>query len=269
MASLGRRSYVGVTGFTKNYEIVYCNYLFGKLEFYNKDHAPMIGFFVSDESISGQTLGDNRYVKIDDLYSLIHSADERIYRTIHYDTQNLESLPIQMGKLLKYTPNKETDVVLGELVDGVQLNIPWPKPDYVKNSIKKEGLDVILKISKKAMEGMSSEQVVKKLGGYVDVVDMVTYDFSGDTDRKVGLKEAEYFHYLMEYSNLNMKFGISGNLSPENVAESVRYFKKSPDKFLDFLSINMESGPGNGLSMQRMVEYFNNALHALYPSIKK
>lgn len=274
MAKPGYRSYIGATGFTKAHEVSYCNYMFERLGLYKTDHVPMMGFLVSDRTLRGEPTDNKRYAPIKDVRSLAKSADGRIFRTVHYNTHDMSTLPEQIGDLLRYGEDFPEDG-LEMYVDGIQLNMAWPDRKLVERIGDETDLEIILQVSAKAMAGMSPEQSAKKVvADYQDLIDTALYDPSGGTGKKVDLAAAARFYETLRLDGFGIGFGVAGGLSPENVAESASYFRRHCDGFLDFLSIDVESGirkvsedgKSDGMSMQRLQEYFTNATRAFYPS---
>jgi len=277
MAEPGYRSYIGATGFTKKHEVIYCNYLFEKLGFYRTDHIPMLGFLVSDRTLRGEQTDNKRYVRIDEVHSLIQSADKRVFRTIHYNTQDTSRLSDQIHELLDYRPEGTKNTLkMASSVDGIQLNMAWPDVGQLERMRDEfPDLYIILQVLDKVNPSMTPQQAATKtVNEYSGLIHFVLYDSSGGTGKKVDLAAARKFYEELRDHGSDIGFGIAGGLSPENVADFVRYFRTGPDTFLDFLSIDVESGIRrvsedgklDEMSMEKMQTYFTNAMRAFYPS---
>jgi phosphoribosylanthranilate isomerase len=131
---------------------------------------------------------------------------------------------------------------------GVQLNVPWPRPDQLRRMRQEVFTQIVLQLSRQAwlMIREDSELLVSRLrhwyvadlgGGPKPLFDRLLIDFSGGRGVELNVEVAAKILTALIEAELPFQYGLAGGLNPDNLECLAPLLARSPD-----LSWDMESG---------------------------
>ncbi len=204
---MSERPYIGVTGAASVKEVNQLMRTFTSFGFnLESSHLPMVGFLVSQKTLSGQA-GNLRYPKVENLTALLEATKGLTFNTIHYN------LSRGSGEVLPEARSHPTlthqiaalfnrGIYADNLCRGVQLNIVWPSPDQIKNVINLlPDLKIILQLSQGCLVDPPT-QVVDRLGEYADLIQYALLDPSAG---KGQVFSARSIYLIMNKLNLYIR----------------------------------------------------------------
>lgn len=174
-------------------------------------HIPMIGLLVSYNTLNGQSTKNKRYPPIKVLPELLKATKGKVLTSIHYYTQETDSLPEQVEVLFK-------GIYEEGLCRIIQLNISCSNIIHVA-TIKEEypNMQIILPVSNDC-----SKKVAERVVGYRDLVDYVLIDPSKGRGKIFDLESSIATYCEIKKYCPNLTIGFAGGFTGENVASRLK-----------------------------------------------
>lgn len=235
------KPYVGITGPVSLEEIELLNSEFKDAGFSDSPCSmPMIGILASMKTLMRQEVSNRRYPLLEDIQGLLSSIKENTFKTIHYNTRELDTIYNQINYLIKGFCDEG-------LVDGIQLNIVFPPLSQVKR-IKKRfpNLEIIFQANNGVIQSGNAKQVAEKIQGYGDTIDYVLIDPSGGRGREFHIDQSVEIANALKEKNPHLGIGFAGGFNGENIYERISKLGEKLGNY-DF-SIDAESGLRDKLS---------------------
>ncbi len=217
--------YVGITGFMAN-ELVDLNYASHKAGIAKRNMVLSAGILMSEKTLKGE--GDkypNKYPVRENVHEILRCGDDHTINTIHYSTDNVDTLELQLMTMVGMygwiTVNDPITHHERLVLDGFQLNVPWPPIARIKGFVDmcrtaERKMFVVLQVGSQALAQIehSPSHLAEKLKGYGDLIDAVLLDPSGGTGTSMDVK---IIRPLLESIHNNGQFGvgIAGGLCAE------------------------------------------------------
>lgn len=243
--------YVGVTGFMSCAEVTEA------LAIVPRESARrlMVGVLMSSKTLLGQTnKWSGRYPKKEAIANILVD-DPRVLNLIHYNTDDPETLCVQLAEITELS---------GPNLDGFQLNIAWPPISQIKNWREMyPDQFILLQIGDGAMaQAASMEQFAKLVDAYVPVIDAILIDPSGGKGELLDVsKGAEYLRSVRVHSTLGL--GIAGGLGPETLAILNPLIQEFPELSVDAEGRLRTQKPEDALCIDAMRTYLTKAFQML------
>jgi hypothetical protein len=209
--------YVGITGFMSAAEVNACDNTFreaffklgGTVATHNMKF--MIGVLVSSKTLAGGTnKWFNRYPVMSQLPDIISSNQGHHLRTIHYNTDDVQTIDEQIDQLMAISPN----------IDAIQLNIKWVNHVKLQRIGRKyPDLRIILQIGSGALAEVDEIEDIflgKALWAYEGVAHDFLIDPSGGEGKLVDVCKALMYISDNEIPK-SMQPGAAGGLNADNV----------------------------------------------------
>jgi len=167
----------------------------------------MIGVLASYKSLCGHLANPKQYPAVEQIGSVLIN-DRGLLNLVHYNSR-ADGLAAQLTEVL-------SDAIWA---DGVQLNIPWPRPEVLRRFRSRTYMTVVQQISTRAyrMAGGTTERLVRSLGAYEGLIEYVLIDPSGGTGHSFDAEYAKSVLKALVDSQLEFKWGIAGGLGTDNI----------------------------------------------------
>jgi hypothetical protein len=242
--------YIGITGIATRAEY---DHLVDSYNKKAKSSSPllMMGVLVSYKSLNNQPTTP-RYPQRKDLFSIFDDKNPRILNFIHYNSKELATLFEQLTMAISLCGGPE-------VVNGIQLNIPFPSIQAL-NQIKAtyRELKIVFQANNSVLNDQFS-QALSKLIKYENCIDYMLLDISGGKGE--GFDPDSYYDLLIALERLlpNMRFGVAGGLESNNLEEKISMFVK---KF-EHISIDSEGklrDENDILDLEKASQYLEKAL---------
>ena len=212
--------YIGVTGFMSLAEVVACGNTFGETILQMKNGAVtnqlkfMVGILVSSKTLAGRTnKWFNRYPVIANIPEIISSKNYAWLYTIHYNTDDSQTIDEQIDQLMQISPN----------IDAIQLNMKWVNHVRLQRIGRKyPNLRIILQIGTGALKEVDEPGEIF-LGDALKAYEGVADDFLVDPSGGVG-KELDVWRAFACIADdeipKSMQPGIAGGFCADNVTNA-------------------------------------------------
>lgn len=201
-------NYIGISDFNKKEQVELMSNFFDKHNPPKSSYSLHIGVMTSYKILSNiTTKWSKTYPKVKDIQNLFLPGKFNCLHYVDYDNKTSRSTI------------KELSSIGGKNLICLQLDMPWPSPSLLY-PIEDEGLDVIIQVSKKALEEENNDpkRVVKRLAHYAE--------FSGtrvlidkSMGRGIGLNAYELIPFLdaihKQFPSLSL--GVAGGLGPDSL----------------------------------------------------
>ncbi len=127
--------------------------------------------------------------------------DPRVFNVLHYNSR-AHGLVGQIERLLD-----EVGVV-----DGIQLNIPWPDPGLLRRLRERFYTEIILQVSTEAMNMLDNKpkRIAHELALYEGVIDYALLDPSGGVGKSIELSHISPILLECVRADLEMGLGVAG-----------------------------------------------------------
>jgi hypothetical protein len=273
---MNRKPYVGITGFTAKEQVEAVLSVFPQLEggtIGDWERLPvwmMAGILVSSKTMRGAANRfPERYPEIGQVPSLL-VYEPRVLNLIHFNSRE-DDLASELKFLYEKVGNPQA-------LGGVQLNIPWPEPESVKEFWRwatetrwelgyYDGSAepyIVLQIGSTAFDMTDNDPVTLAswVQDYSGFVDYVLLDPSGGEGRSF---DARALHpYLVELGRLvdGIGFGVAGGLSAENLSPLEELLALYPGLSCDAEG-QLRNPDSDTLNLENAVAYARSAV-ALY-----
>lgn len=236
------RPYIGVTGPTTREEVRHLVRSFEVNRISQEtSHLPMVGILVSHKTLNGQEVLNRRYPAFGQVHALLAEASLYTFNTIHYNSREMLDLADQIK-----------GIFMGQIYDeklcrAIQLNIPWPPIDQVKE-VKQffPDLKIIMQLSHRSLAGKTPIEVAQLLEGYGKSFDYVLIDPSGGRAQIFAPNEVVPYYFSIKEKFPDLIVGFAGGFTGENVLPRCRELIKLVGE-KDF-SIDAEGGLRNKIS---------------------
>jgi hypothetical protein len=242
--------YVGVTGFTKEVQVVKLLSLIPE----NFSRKLMIGVLVDFNTLKGETR-NGRFAKKDDIKNIFDiSNDCDIYKKalnfVHYCDGYKRDL---LKSLLSVTE------ISGENLHGFQLNMRWPDTNVIKeykNAFPDKKF--VLQMEEDDFLEYSPERMARELTKYDSLCDYVILDMSmGKGTQLDRVILTRYAKEIRQATNMNIVF--AGGLHSGNLDIIRLILKKFPDMSIDAEG-RLMTYPKNVLDVQEASSYLLKSL---------
>lgn len=213
--------YIGITGFMTLAEVVQCDAAFCEAK--KNTHwmlkkgdglRLMVGVLVSSKTLAGGTNRyPNRYPPVGRVAEIFSLDREHLLRTIHYNTDDAQTVDEQVDQLMSIAP---------DAIDAIQLNIRWASPIKLQR-VKRQYPDVriILQIGAGALSDITEPEDIyigSALKAYAGVADDFLIDPSGGKGEALDIWHA--FACLSDHDIPTwMRPGVAGGRNADNVRE--------------------------------------------------
>jgi phosphoribosylanthranilate isomerase len=167
---------------------------------------------------------------------------------LHYHTKHPERMRADVNALVTATG-----------APAVQLNMAWPNRDDIAALVDKHaGLNVVLQLPARAMDGLTTEQIADHATQYNGLAAYALIDRSGGTGVAFELEPTAVLVRALEDAMPRTMIVVAGGFTPENVGERLRFLDgraKRP------YAIDAESGvmTDNALDMHKIEAYLTQA----------
>jgi len=129
----------------------------------------------------------------------------------------------------------------GENLHTLQLDMPWPNPDLVREFREKyPETSVVLQVGSKALEEIAVPETFQsclnlcsRLKEYGDAIDFVLLDLSGGRGKEMRPKELFPYALTIDLSNLNLGIAVAGGLGPDTLHHLDLFLRRFPDLSID------------------------------------
>lgn len=235
------KNYIGITGATCLEEVKALSDLFNESEIKrDSSHLPMLGFLASIKTLRGIKTENKRYPDFKKIPALMEMASADIFKTVHYNTRELDTLYDQLDEILKeLSPNN--------LCQGIQLNITFPAISHLKKIKDKfSDLKIIFQANNGVINSGTPSEVAKKIKAYENSIDYVLLDPSGGKGREFDINSSVELYKRIKEKNPNLLIGFAGGFSGENVYNRCLELSDKLDGMR--FSIDAEGGLRNRLS---------------------
>jgi hypothetical protein len=231
-------------------------------------HVPMLGFQVSYKSLEfGFSEGNNRVPRFEMLPAILETIKGEVFPTIHYYTKNKDRLLLEIHRVMGLD-----GIYSKGLVKGLQINGIWPKTEEMEEikAVYPE-LKVVLQISPKVTEGMTTDQVAKKIAKRYADFDYLILDASRGKGIEFDVAETASIYRNFRNHGVEARIIFAGGLNGDNVKEKVTQLKEmlgSQDFSIDAeggLRNKLGEGYGNDLlDLGKVESYLKGASEALH-----
>ena len=241
-------SYIGITGFTKLDDIHATTRLAQRLG-YPGERSIMFGYLTSENRVREPTQRGTRSPAVRDLPALVAAAPSWSIPMLHYHTKHPERMRADIDELVTATG-----------APAVQLNMPWPDRDDIAALVDKHaGLNVVLQLPARAMDGLTKEQTAERAARYDGLVAYALIDRSGGTGIAFDLEPTAALVRALEDAMPRTTIAVAGGFTPENVGDRLRFLDghaKRP------YAIDAESGvmTDNALDLRKIEIYLARAM---------
>lgn len=209
-----RDRYIGITGFTEREQV---EKVLDAMPGYT-NRKLMVGILASRATLrrTQNPWHPNRYPTLDKL-ATIPVDDPRTYTLIHYYTQQTATLFDQLAELTERC---------GTLLNGFQLNIPWPDPDTLRAYRAHYP-------SKQFVLPITDEMIKEANGNMRTIADRLNSEYDGLAEHILldgSLGEEKMFAprimreriAALKAASIKMGIGVAGGISP-HTTDLVRY----------------------------------------------
>ncbi|HRY52871.1 MAG TPA: hypothetical protein P5089_03470 [Candidatus Portnoybacteria bacterium] len=198
-------SYIGITGFMGRQEVKDVLRSFSK----GSKRKLMVGVLASSKTLNGQqNKYPGRYPKIEKIKDIFFQ-DPRVINLIHYSTDEPKPLINQLTFLMD---------IAGFNIQGIQLNIAWPKIDQL--ALFKEtfpGQKIVLQVGSNAMEKVKRDpwKIADEIKKYIraEAIDGILLDSSGGKGAVANF--SFYQQCIKELEGYDIGIGVAGGLKAE------------------------------------------------------
>jgi hypothetical protein len=196
------KPYIGITGIktlSESQTLVRAMHEMG----FPLSHHLMLGGLASYKGLrQGYVSDPAQYVMPAELNGAL-IGDRQVMNIVHYNSR-YEDVLEQIREVM--------DIV--GLADGIQLNIPWPEPDLLRQLRAETASIVILQVSATASEDVHHDPglIAARLGEYEGFIDYALIDPSGGTGRAFEPEYAQSVLRSLVASGLDIKWGVAGGL---------------------------------------------------------
>ena len=259
------KQYIGITGPVLKEEVLEICRLFEDFGFYEDSPVrPMIGILASYKTLNNIKIENRRYPELNLVQELIKEMKSGTFRTIHYNTRELESLSKQISELIHFPYHKC-------FLDGIQLNMTYPPLDQIEK-IKKEfpKLEIIFQANSGVLNSGSKREIAERIMNYDGLIDYVLIDSSGGKGENLNISFSADLANEIKDLNPNINIGFAGGFKGSNVKTNCHNLI---NKCRDFsFSIDAEGGLRDKLSekygddllnMNKVREYIQSASSVL------
>ena len=218
------KPYVGITGFKRGEEIIGLAEVFkDDFAFSDCPYSAMFGFVVSDKRLADPYGSGAQSPPANSLPELCCIVPRWALPMMHFYTKNPENLAEQVKKLFS----------IGRMYDhaicrAVQLNVhSWPQISQVQSILDAlPELNIVLQISKGAMDGLNNEEISMRAAGYKDMASWALIDPSGGLGIEFDVPKTIALMNLIRREMPNTIMGVAGGFHDGNVEARVREIKK-------------------------------------------
>lgn len=245
-----RRSYFGVTGFSKPFEVSCA------LELMPETHRQfMMGVVATAGSIYGHAPSEpyRNIVPRNEMMSSLMSPNTRFLNLVHYSSRkrNVEHLCDDLMRLHR---------VCGKNLDGFQLNFDWPSFKELERYriIAGRRPYIVLQISPMAIDQANGTPagVARRLRGYDGLIDAILFDLSVGEGVPLDASRALPFLEAIE-SACTVDLGAAGGLGPETMHLIDPLLERYPQ--LNFDAQKNLHVPGGGISVSALRAFMQEA----------
>ena len=206
------KPYVGITGTVNSKEVVDTMSEFISAGYdMHTTHIPMMGFLVSQKTLSGKPFDNRRYPNINLIPELCQKPDNTALTMIHYNTQDKSTLSDQVKQIFRtmYEDN---------LCRAIQLNMVWPEVKQVAE-IKKfyPDMKIVFQANASAMKNKSPAMFATKVQQYGDSIDYALIDPSGGWGKEFNIDDSVNIFEELEDKLPHLTIGFAGGLKGNNV----------------------------------------------------
>ncbi len=268
---MGRKPYVGVTGFTACEQVEEVLKVFPKLTgktMGDWEQLPvmlMAGVLVSSKTMRGGiNRWPERYPEIGKVEEII-PHDPRVLGLIHFNTdaEDIASELKDLFDILGYPKN----------IDGVQLNVPWPEPaevrefwhQYFRDSGDHEPY-IVLQVGEDAFAMTNHDPTTLSvwLHDYQGIVDYVLLDPSGGEGKR--FDPFELYPYIKEIRarGINIDIGVAGGLSDICYSHCLPILEQFPETSVDAQG-GLRDKATDRLDLDRAVQYAQTMVNRYIP----
>ncbi|MDD4409804.1 MAG: hypothetical protein PHW52_04100 [Candidatus Pacebacteria bacterium] len=244
-------SYIGITGFGSREEVKEV------LNFRGTDRQIMIGVLMTEKTLNGFRKNNkpNRYPEARIIPGIFPKKSRRTLNLIHYSTKNKDNLIQGLLTISK---------LVGNNLDGFQLNVPWPKISSISGY--KElypGNKIVLQVGPTALGALRYDTalIAQKLKDYDPFIDYIIFDFSEGNGKVFDVDTATRFLSLAKRIGISSDIVVAGGVNPSNVMALKPILSKFPN-----VGIDAESGLRNQkdfLDISKVNDYLSNAVKIL------
>lgn len=258
-----KKPYLGITGVANRTELSRCLFAFDKYGLFRDEcsHIPMIGLLISHKIFEESYPHKRIFVTVGDTFELLELiGKKRVFKTIHYNSPN-EKFSSEVIDILE---RKQNGTVLGEMVDGVQINILNPDNTQIKR-IKERFplLDLILQVNTKMIKNKDDIKALKRYSNRE--IDRILIDPSRGKGKSIDLYSlSEVSKYkIIKKTFTAQTIGFAGGFTGENI--SPRFDRISEMLGTHLVSIDTQSGIQgvDEMDQKEMESYVSGFMKAL------
>ena len=272
------RPYVCVTGLVNNTEVEETEKVFNRYFEETSSNFPAVGFLVSSKTLRGEEpksshIPNLRYPNIRTLRARMQRAG-RMKTMVHYSTKEPESLDVQVAQIFGYLYREGENIYESNLCRMLQLNVAWPNPKLLEKIISRfPRMQIIQQLSARAMNGLTPEDITKKLLDYEDLISYVLIDPSGGRGVSLEIEKSLEIYKTISKGMRNVTLGFAGGLNGENVHDVVTSIGRALGHNL--FCIDAEGGlrdvgeDVDDLNMRKTKKYISKSSVILYPGLFK
>lgn len=270
------KPYIGVTGVTNLVEaqIVAETFEANKLDLYNPSYFPMIGVLVSGRTLIDvpprKLLTPNiKYPNWRLVKPIFDRVKDRAFTMVHYTTKEIDTLPEQIIHLFRDLYRETEDGGLYEtgVCEAVQLNVPWPQPVSLERILKEfPEMKIVLQLSKTVMQGISPDELSKKVLEYKGLVAYALLDPSGGRGIEFDPEQSVEVYRAIKERSPDLMLGFAGGFNGDNVFNKVNQLREMLGK--EHFCIDAEGGLRNNhdyidcLDLDNIRGYIHGAVKA-------
>ncbi len=201
---MSKRAYIGITGVKNRKE---CENLLNTVREIDlpPSHRVMIGGLASYKGLAwGEVADPDQYAAHGQLETVFIN-DRQLFNVLHYNSR-AGGLTAQVIYLLEKV----------NLVDGIQLNIPWPHPRLLRQLRERYYAEVILQVSAEAAAMLNHDpgRIAAKLTEYDGLIEYALLDPSGGFGKPFDPGYIAPILQAVVDSELNIGWGVAGGLGP-------------------------------------------------------
>ena len=254
------KSYVGITGFKTEDEVKKIGEQFITAGF-NEEHnyMPMFGYLVSEKRLADKESVGTQSPAAKDLTNLVRIAPVFSLPTMHYHTTKKEKIAQEVNELFSLNN-------LYDYCQAVQLNIDWPAPAQLEHIIAGfPEMRIILQLPKHATTGQTPEQVAQRAGEYETLVSYILIDPSGGKGTDFDIAECIVVMHALQQRLPNIRLGIAGGFSGDNVDERITTIKQHYLKpFCIDAQGKLRTNDKEALNLEKTKAYISRAARVLH-----
>lgn len=185
-------------------------------------HIPMMGFRVSHESLyKGFSESDSRLPRIARLPRILEVARPGVLTTLHYTSEKDYSIAYDIYILLKVG-----EIYSRGLVGGIQFGNVWPGVEQVAKVREwYQDLALILTLGPAAVDGMSKEQISKKVSKEYGFVNYIMINSSVNAGTGLNIEYSTDLYNALKSTGIASTIGFTDGFSGGNVREKLTKIK--------------------------------------------